>query len=151
MRLSRDHLWSANAGALGTSVEACQLEATEARRKPLPMLRPGLKSYFEGGRDFAEDSKGKCVHTLVFVFLDYTGYPNCYQKGDQTMKRELLKQYFTDEKLFEVALDSYYNEINRKWPITDKLRLYQRARDAFDQKIPFQIREEHFQFIYTEL
>ena len=70
MRLSRDHLWSANAGALGTSVEACQLEATEARGKPLPMLRPGLKSYFEGGGDFAEDSKGKCVHTLVFVFLD---------------------------------------------------------------------------------
>src|SRR5881628_300682 len=72
MRLSRDHLWSANAGALGTSVEACQLEATEARRKPLPMLRPGLKGYFEGGGDFAEDSKGKCIHTLVFVFLDFT-------------------------------------------------------------------------------
>ena len=70
MRLSRDHLWSANAGALGTSVEACQLEATEARGKLLPMLRPGLKSYFEGGGDFAEDSKGKCVHTLDFVFLD---------------------------------------------------------------------------------
>src|SRR5207247_3979456 len=70
MRLSRDHLWSANAGALGTSVEACRLEATEARGKPLPMLRPGLKSYFEGGGDFAEDSKGKCVHTLAFVFLD---------------------------------------------------------------------------------
>src|SRR5437867_11667883 len=70
MRLSRDHLWSANAGALGTFVEACQLEATEARGKPLPMLRPGLKSYFEGGGDFAEDSKGKCVHTLAFVFLD---------------------------------------------------------------------------------
>src|SRR5436309_11157384 len=72
MRLSRDHLWSANAGALGTSVGACRLEATEARGKPLPMLRPGLKSYFEGGGDFAEDSKEKCVHTLVFVFLDFT-------------------------------------------------------------------------------
>src|SRR5439155_6649195 len=53
--------------------------------------------------------------------------------------------------LFEIALDSYYNEINPKWPITDKMRLYQRARDAFDQKIPFQTREEHFQFIYNEL
>src|SRR6266700_5352499 len=66
MRLSRDHLWSANAGALGTSVQACQLKATEARGKPLPMLRPGLKSYFEGGGDFAEDSKGKCVHNSCF-------------------------------------------------------------------------------------
>ena|SRR5438093_12175085 len=72
MRLSRDHLWSANAGALGTSVEACRLEATEARGKPLPMLRPGLKSHFEGGSDFAKDSKGKCIHTLAFVFLDFT-------------------------------------------------------------------------------
>jgi len=54
---------------LSASVEACRFEATEARRKPLPMLRPGLKSYFEGGGDFAKASKGKCVNTLVFVFL----------------------------------------------------------------------------------
>ena len=35
-----------------------------------PLYTTGLKSCFEGGGDFAEDSKGKCVHTLVFVFLD---------------------------------------------------------------------------------
>src|SRR5947199_9194846 len=94
MRLSRDHLWSANAGALGTSVEACQLEATEARGKPLPMLRPGLKSYFEGGGDFAEDSKGKCVHTLVFVFLERydrvrqaRGLGHLRQRGYQSVVR----------------------------------------------------------------
>src|SRR5437773_12355174 len=93
MRLSRDHLWSANAGALGTSVEACQLEATEARGKPLPMLRPGLKSYFEGGGDFAEDSKGKCVHTLVFVFLDrYSCVANSPKTGTKTCHTRVYRK-----------------------------------------------------------
>src|SRR5216117_1876027 len=70
MQLSLESLVVDECGRSRTSVGACRLEATEARGKPLPMLRPGLKSYFEGGGDFAEDSKGKCVHTLAFVFLD---------------------------------------------------------------------------------
>ena len=60
-------------------------------------------------------------------------------------------KYFTDEKLFKVALDTYYNGINRKWPIIDKMRLYEWSIDAFDQNISCQIREEKFQFIYNEL
>lgn len=57
---------------------------------------------------------------------------------------------FKDEKLFQTALNIYI-EKRDTWKLDDKIRLYELAKDAFNQNVSLQQREEKFKLMYDDL